>query len=123
MPKTWDELKQMGSAHYKTADVVEPIDLFDAGDLLWPKAISDIIKYAFRNRKEGTFGVTRVDQDMDKIIHYAEIVKHLAHRRDGMKPADLNPLPEATLTEWTPKSWRPEKSVSEMIKDTFKEED
>lgn len=64
--------KKKGSQHYKSGKV-EPIDLYKAGDMLRDFALCSIIKYAFRNRKNI---VTRINKkDMDKIIHYAEILK------------------------------------------------
>jgi hypothetical protein len=68
----WDKVKRKGSKHYKSGKI-EPIDLFRSGDLLWGKCITDIIKYAFRNKVP--FAREKVLEDMDKIIHYAEIAK------------------------------------------------
>ena len=67
-----EEVKQKGAEHYKTGGV-EPLDLMEAGGILQPFAVGCIIKYAFRNRR----GKVRPG-DMDKIIHYAEILKELA---------------------------------------------
>lgn len=52
--KTWDDLKQQGSAHYKTGGV-EPVDLFLAAG----RAEDIPVKNA----------------DMDKIIDYAQKLK------------------------------------------------
>ena len=60
--------KKKGSEHYKTGGV-EPIDLYKAGGMLRHFALCNIIKYAFRNRNLIN------PKDMDKIIHYAEILK------------------------------------------------
>ena len=64
--------KEKGSSHYKSGKV-EPIDLYKAGGMFQDFALCSIIKYAFRNRK---YIKTQVSpSDMDKIIHYAEILK------------------------------------------------
>lgn len=73
----WEDIKKRGSEHYKGSGIVEPIDLLKAGGILHDKAIGDILKYAYRNRKE-LVGNSISVQDMDKIIHYAEMLKILA---------------------------------------------
>lgn len=71
--KTWDEVKQDGSGHYKHG-LTEPIDLYKDvpyhGDLLAVQifALCNIIKYAYRCLTRGTS-----ESDLNKIIHYAEI--------------------------------------------------
>jgi len=66
----WDKLKLMGSAHYKTGKV-EPIDLYRAArphhvyNAFDVKALTDIIKYAFRLLTRGY-----LQADVDKIRHY-----------------------------------------------------
>lgn len=72
--KSWSELKQEGSAHYKTGEV-EPIDLFRAGNMFHDKACSDIIKYAFRSRRDANIDKDLLMMNMDKIIHLAELLK------------------------------------------------
>jgi len=67
----WEVLKRDGADHYKTG-LVEPIDLYHAGGILQPFAIGCIIKYAYRQRE--TISIP----DCDKIIHYAQMLKHLA---------------------------------------------
>ena len=66
----WNDLKKIGSQHYKTG-AVEPIDLYrsakphadyNAFDI---KALTDCIKYAFRLLTRGY-----LKADADKIIHY-----------------------------------------------------
>jgi len=59
-----------GNPAYKAG--VEPVDLMRAGQILHPFAIGNIIKYAFRNRHQIN------PEDMDKIIHYAKMLKELA---------------------------------------------
>jgi len=68
---TRPSIKSRGSEHYKTGSV-EPIDLMKAGGILHHFAIGSIIKYAFRNRDKIN------PADMDKIIHYAEMLKEIA---------------------------------------------
>ena len=68
---TWEEVKQLGSDHYKTGDI-EPIDLFKDGGMLLHFALGNIIKYAYRNRDPKNPVSLK---DMEKIIHYAEILK------------------------------------------------
>lgn len=67
----WDKIKRKGSKHYRGG--VEPIDLFRHGRLLYPFAIANIIKYAYRSREP--YSVDKVVDDMNKVIHYAEMVK------------------------------------------------
>lgn len=70
---TWEELKKVGSNHYKTGEV-EPIDLYrsaiphksyNAFDI---KALTDIIKYAFRLLVRGY-----KKDDVNKISHYLSL--------------------------------------------------
>ena len=73
--KTWDELKQQGSPHYKSG-TVEPIDLYRAAkpheslSAFGVKALTDIIKYSFRMLTKGV-NVS----DCTKIIHYTSLAK------------------------------------------------
>ena len=69
-----DEIKQKGSLHYKTG-TIEPIDLLEAGHILHDFAIGSIIKYAYRCRFMSNRPGKLVLEDMDKIIHYAEMIK------------------------------------------------
>ncbi|MEA3421669.1 MAG: DUF3310 domain-containing protein [Acidobacteriota bacterium] len=71
----WKEIKQQGSGHYKTGDV-EPIDLFKSGGILWDKVIADIIKYAYRNRRELKEPVRL--KDIEKIKHCADMLNVFA---------------------------------------------
>ena len=72
--KSWDELKKEGSAHYRTGDV-EPIDLYRSGDMFHDFALASIIKYAFRSRREENIDNGTFMKNMDKIIHYARLLK------------------------------------------------
>ena len=69
--KTWEAIKTRGSGHYK-AQGVEPIDLYKDGGMLRDFAIASIIKYAYRNRREGG-GPVSVN-DIEKIKHYADML-------------------------------------------------
>jgi len=71
--KTWEEIKNQGSGHYKNGGV-EPIDLYRSLGVMHIFALTSIIKYASRNLIQG---VSVNMNDLDKIIHYAEIVKSL----------------------------------------------
>jgi hypothetical protein len=63
--------KNDGSDHYKTGGV-EPIDLYVSGGMIRHFALANIIKYAFRNRDMSNPVSVK---DMNKIIHYANILK------------------------------------------------
>lgn len=67
--KSWDELKQEGSGHYR-ADGVQPIDLYRSLGTLRHWAINEICQHAIRNIEPGP----KHDEDMKKIIHYAELL-------------------------------------------------
>jgi len=82
----WEKLKRTGSTHYKTASGVEPFDLMKAGGLLYPKSIADIIKYAYRCRPEAGRSTVSIIEDMDKVIHYATVVKALVSEPIVVKP-------------------------------------
>lgn len=82
----WDKVKRKGSKHYKTGKT-EPMDLFRSGNLLWGKCITDIIKYAYRNRVP--LSTEKVIEDMDKVIHYAEIAKAIAKEEIDKQLAKL----------------------------------
>lgn len=71
--KTWDDLKNEGSAHYKTGQT-EPIDLYRAGDLFHDFAVGNIIKYAYRSRKQEGIDRETLVKNMTKVIHYAELI-------------------------------------------------
>lgn len=75
----WTKIKDKGNPLYKGNDV-EPVDLFKSGGLLRDFAIGSIIKYAFRNRS--STGRELLIQDMDKIIHYAEMLKALGSKNE-----------------------------------------
>jgi len=67
---TWEEIKSQGSEHYKGD--TQPLDLMKSGGLLWDKAVADIIKYAYRNRRE--LGEPVNPKDIVKIKHYADML-------------------------------------------------
>ena len=70
----WNELKAQGSQHYKTGGV-EPIDLYRALGIFRHFALASIIKYASRNVAGGPGADPVRGKDMDKIIHYARLLK------------------------------------------------
>lgn len=68
---TWDDIKAGGSAHYKDG-ATEPIDLYRDLGILRHWAIGEICQHALRNRNtENPININ----DMDKIIHYAQMLK------------------------------------------------
>lgn len=73
MNKEWIDIKKTGQKHYKAA-TIEPIDLFKAAGSLKHFAIDSIIKYAYRNTSRKI-----VEKDLDKIIHYARMLRVLCH--------------------------------------------
>lgn len=72
MGALWEEIKKKGSPHYKGGKV-EPIDLILEGGMLWDKAIADIIKYAYRNRRELGHRVNPLD--VEKLRHCVDMLK------------------------------------------------
>lgn len=83
--KTWDEIKQGGSGHYKADGGVECIDLYRSMGILRHFAIASIIKYAARNTGSEDPVSTK---DMNKIIHYAEMLKTACGGEDGLDSTD-----------------------------------
>ena len=79
--KTWEEIKQGGSGHYKTGSV-EPIDLYKSLGILPDFAIASIIKYAARQKQRGLN-----ESDLSKIIHYAEMLKAVLNESSGNSPS------------------------------------
>lgn len=71
--KSWSELKQDGSKHYKT-NGVEPIDLYKSGDMFHDFALASIIKYAFRSRRDERADKAMIVKNLKKIIHYTELL-------------------------------------------------
>lgn len=72
MEKEWREVKQKGNPLYKGRGV-EPIDLIKEGEMLRDFALGSIIKYSYRNRRAIEKPINQ--RDVDKIIHYAEMLK------------------------------------------------
>jgi len=68
--KKW---KHKGTKHYKHQ--YEPLDLIASHGPgpLNSFCLGNIMKYADRNM--GTFAIHKLEKDLDKIIHYAEILK------------------------------------------------
>ncbi len=74
---TWEDLKKRGSQHYKTGKV-EPIDLYRSAGMLRHFALSNIIKYAYRNanpKKQLSL------KDLEKIKHYADMLIVVSEER------------------------------------------
>jgi len=71
---TFDSFRNKGSQHYKTGGV-EPIDLYLSAGMFDDFALCSIIKYAFRSRPEMQLDDVTFNANMDKIIHYAELLK------------------------------------------------
>jgi hypothetical protein len=59
--------RQIGGNHYKDM-AIQPIEFILANDLSF--CVGNIIKYACRYDKKG-----QAVQDLDKVIHYAQILK------------------------------------------------
>ena len=73
-PEEWDHAaamsRQVGVSQYKNL-AIQPIEYIMANDMKYCAA--NIVKYACRHHMKG--GV----QDVDKIIHYAELLKELQY--------------------------------------------
>jgi hypothetical protein len=68
-----DAIHQEGSEHYKMGGV-EPIDLYEQGEMLQDFALCSIIKYAYRCRRSANRSAELIVKDMAKIRHYADMV-------------------------------------------------
>lgn len=75
----WADFKNGGSTHYKAdKSGIEPIDLYKSAGTLRDFALCSIIKYAHRN----THDEKPLNQrDLDKIIHYACLLKALGREK------------------------------------------
>lgn len=62
--------KQVGGAHYKDF-TIQPVEFLMGTDLDW--CSMNIIKYASRHHKKNGL------EDVEKIIHYAELLKELMY--------------------------------------------
>ncbi len=71
--KTWEELKKEGSSHYVIGGI-QPIDLYRELGIFRGFALASIIKYASRNVGKGLDENPVSTRDMQKIIHYAELL-------------------------------------------------
>ena len=86
---SWEEIKQAGQQHYKT-NGVENIDLYKALGILQDWCVGEIMSKAARNRKElHTIGTAKCIEDMDEIIHSAEMIKTLADEMMKKKNSNL----------------------------------
>ena len=70
----WEKLKNKGSQHYKEGGT-EPIDLYLSSGMFDDFALCSIIKYAFRSRLNMQLDDITFNANMNKIIHYAELLK------------------------------------------------
>jgi len=85
----WKEIKQKGAGHYKTKNV-ELIDILKAGDMLQDFALGNIMKYAYRNRKSLAYYMDK--EDLEKIIHYTEMLDYIRRERLGEVLGQKEPL-------------------------------
>lgn len=74
-PAEWDKVnsafaKQVGGSHYKDC-AIEPIEYIYANNLGYCEA--NIVKYITRYNSKGG------EQDLDKVIHYAELLKEIKY--------------------------------------------
>ncbi len=74
-PQEWDRAnsamnKQVGGTHYKDC-AIEPIEYIYANKLGYCEA--NIVKYITRYSSKGG------EQDLDKVIHYAELLKEIKY--------------------------------------------
>ena len=67
--KIWDELKNEGSAHYKTGEA-QMIDIYKAKGVLKPWALCEIAQHAIRNVDKVVVSI----DDLRKILHYTELL-------------------------------------------------
>jgi hypothetical protein len=76
-PGEWDVVraldKQVGGKHYKEF-AIQPIEFVMANELNYCEA--NIVKYACRHHMKGGA------EDVDKIIHYAELLRELVYEQD-----------------------------------------
>ena len=72
--KTWDSLKEKGNPLYKNGGI-EPIDLYRSMGVLRAFALCSIVKYAARNIGGGPDEAPVNNKDLDKIIHYTELLR------------------------------------------------
>ena len=79
---TWNEIKQFGSKHYKTGEL-EMIDLYKSEGTLHDWVINEARHHLARNlSKLNTLGTDKCIEDMDKVIHYAEMIKCLSMEKN-----------------------------------------
>lgn len=75
MIKTWDEIKAMGQKHYKNNGGAEMIDVYKADGTLNDWGMDEIRSKAARNITSRHTEFTKYIEDMDEIIHTAEMLK------------------------------------------------
>jgi len=72
----WDEIKKNGQQHYKQNNGydIEPIDLYKSGGILHDGIIWNIIKNAYRCRREVHPKFEDAQHYMTEILHYANML-------------------------------------------------
>ena len=91
MIPTWDEIKQGGQSHYKNSDVcgIEPIDLYKAGGILQDGIIWNIIKNAYRSRREARPSFEDIQHYMTEIVHYANMLMSYYQEKERERIATI----------------------------------
>ena len=69
--------KQVGGTHYKNCGI-QPVEYIYANDLNYFEG--NIIKYITRHRMKG-----EGKEDIEKVIHYAELILQLEYERETIK--------------------------------------
>ena len=70
-PEAWSKLKSDGNPAYKTG-LIEPIDLYAAGEMIQDFATASAIKYLYRNRRDAVDKIN--PKDIHKAIHYCRML-------------------------------------------------
>lgn len=73
MIPTWKDIKKDGQPAFKTGEV-EPIDLYKAGNILHDGLVWNMIKLAYRSRRELNISLEDMVHNMTEVIHYANIM-------------------------------------------------
>jgi len=68
----WFKIKTEGAEHYKNAEGIQPIDLYQSVGILQDWVIGEIMQHAVRNRTELKKKINPID--FKKIIHYCKIL-------------------------------------------------
>lgn len=84
--KDWNTIKQTGNSAFKTGGV-EPIDLYKTGGILHDGIIWNIIKCAYRSRRELNISMDEMMHNMGEIKHYADMLLSAYAEKHGTKVA------------------------------------